>query len=79
MKAEKRKWKPISVTFVIFNLWLVHHSVCVHSAENKRNKSPPNKEYKVTFDHEHEKLQNLKDENIQLKTKKRELEDGVKQ
>jgi hypothetical protein len=81
MKPGKRRWKLIFVSSIDNEVesCIEHHSICVHSSENKRPKSPPPKEYKVTFEAEHEKLQVLKDENIHLKNKKREMEDSVKQ
>lgn len=59
-------------------LSIEHYGQCVPSQKRKVSKSPPKKDIKVSFEGAHEKLLVLREENMHLKSKGRELEDEVK-
>ena len=55
-----------------------HHEHCVPSKKRQKKKSPPKKDIKPNFDSANEKALVLRDENIHLKQKQRQLEDEIK-
>ena len=40
---------------------LDHHNYCVDGPDHKKNKSPPPRDYRVSYDNEGERLDDLKD------------------
>ena len=65
--------------FTLLKPLIEHHGHCVASQKRKKSKSPIKKDIRVSFDNANEKLLVLRDQNMHLKHRGRDLEEEVKQ
>ena len=74
MLKNNRKSHRTPIIIIILD----HHDQCVSSVKRKISKSPIKKDFRFSHDAAHEQLLVLREENMHLKSRGKDLEEDVK-